>query len=62
MAWKKRIKKQALSQLFVIFVYFMLLMTTDNVSIYVLFLIPMYSICLALMGEKEKAHLEQKVF
>lgn len=51
-AEKKGIEKRALSQLFVTLVYFMMLMTTDNVSIYILFLVPMYSICLALMGER----------
>ena len=48
----KRIHQRALSLMFVIFVYFMMLMTTDNVSIYILFLVPMYSICLALIREK----------
>lgn len=50
-AGKKGIERRALSQLFIIVTYFMMLMTTDNVSIYILFLVPMYSICLALMGE-----------
>lgn len=53
---KKSVTDKALSQLFVTFVYFMLLMTTDNVSIYILFLIPMYSICLSLMEEKEESN------
>ena len=56
MTSKRGVTNRAASQLFVIFVYFMLLMTTDNVSIYILFLVPMYSICLALMGEKEELH------
>ena len=51
---EKKITQRALSQLFVIFVYFVLLMTTDNVSIYILFLMPMHSICLALAGEKKE--------
>ena len=51
---EKKITQRALSQLFVIFVYFVLLMTTDNVSIYILFLVPMHSICLALLGEKKE--------
>lgn len=49
----KKAEKRNLSQLFVVTIYFMMLMTTDNVSIYILFLIPMYSICLALLGEKK---------
>lgn len=52
MAKRNGIEKRALSQLFVIITYFMMLMTTDNVSIYILFLVPMYSICLALLNEK----------
>ena len=51
---EKKITQRALSQLFVTFVYFVLLMTTDNVSIYILFLVPMHSICLALLGEKKE--------
>lgn len=49
----KKVKQQSLSQLFVVTIYFMMLMTTDNVSIYILFLIPMYSICLALTAEQD---------
>ena len=55
-AWKSGVENRALSQLFVTSVYFMMLMTTDNVSIYILFLVPMYSICLALMSKKEKIY------
>lgn len=55
---EKRITQRALSQLFVIFAYFVLLMTTDNVSVYILFLVPMHSICLALAGEKKEIEHE----
>lgn len=48
----KKTHKRALSQLFITIVYFMVLMATDNVSIYILFLVPMYSICLALANER----------
>lgn len=51
---EKRITQRALSQLFVIFAYFVLLMTTDNVSVYILFLVPMHSICFALAGEEQE--------
>ena len=50
----KKLKQYAFSQLFVTIVYFMLLMTTDNVSIYISFLIPMYSVCFALMSERKE--------
>lgn len=50
----KKLKQYAFSQLFVTIVYFMLLMTTDNVSIYISFLIPMYSVCFALMSERKQ--------
>lgn len=50
----KKLKQYAISQLFVTIVYFMLLMTTDNVSIYISFLIPMYSVCFALMSERKE--------
>ena len=53
-AWKKGIKKKGFSQLFVIITFFMLLMLTDNVSIYIIFLVPMHSICLTLVNEKGK--------
>lgn len=46
----KRMEQRAFCQLFVILLYFMLLMTTDNVSIYIIFLVPMYSVCMALLG------------
>lgn len=55
---EKKLTQRALSQLFVIFVYFVLLMTTDNVSIYILFLVPMHSICFALAGEKKESQDE----
>ena len=50
----KKLQQHAFPQLFVTIMYFMLLMTTDNVSIYISFLIPMYSVCFALMSERKE--------
>ena len=48
----RKINKQIFVQLFIMIIYFMILMTTDNVSIYILFLVPLYSMCYTLMKEE----------
>lgn len=50
-----KIGKPQMTFLLVIAVYSMVLFATDNVSIYVLYLIPMYSMCFAVLASTEKS-------
>lgn len=56
----KRFGKTKMCFLLCISIYSMLLYATDNVSIYVMYLLPMYSVFFAVLSSDEKIQLEEK--
>lgn len=57
---EKKFGKSKTCFLLCISIYSMLLYATDNVSIYVMYLLPMYSIFFTVLSSDEKARLEEK--
>ena len=51
---EKRFGKSQMCGLLAMTVHSMVLFMTDNVSVYVLYLVPVYSICFAMIVSKEK--------
>ena len=51
----RKIGKPQMTFLLVMAVYSIVLFATDNVSIYILYLIPMYSMCFAVLASTEKS-------
>lgn len=57
---EKKYGKSKMNFLFAISVYSMLLYATDNVSIYVMYLLPMYSVFFAVLSYDREARIEKK--
>lgn len=56
----QKIEESKISFLFVISVYSMLLYATDNVSIYVMYLLPMYSVFFAVLSSEKETRIGKK--